>query len=122
LRDDDPSIIYPNKWDIVGGHIENDESPIEAVIREKDEEIGPIRIYDLLYLRQITLKEEFNGRMFDTRLSLFHAKTIVSIEEMCLGDEGQAINYFSLDQILNINTVPFIKEYIRQNRNELDRS
>lgn len=46
---------YPNVWDVPGGHIEDDESPAEAVVRELREELGvtirlnsvtPFRIYD----------------------------------------------------------------------------
>ena len=36
---------YPNCWDLVGGHVENDESPREAVIRECFEELG-IHVHD----------------------------------------------------------------------------
>lgn len=32
--------FYPDCWDLVGGHIEAGESPIEAVRRECEEEIG----------------------------------------------------------------------------------
>ena len=46
---------YPNVWDIPGGHIEDDETPAEAVVRELREELDvtirlnsttPFRIYD----------------------------------------------------------------------------
>jgi 8-oxo-dGTP diphosphatase len=46
---------YPNVWDIPGGHIEDDETPAEAVVRELREKLDvtirlnsttPFRIYD----------------------------------------------------------------------------
>ena len=46
---------YPNVWDIPGGHIEDHETPAEAVVRELREELDvtirlnsttPFRIYD----------------------------------------------------------------------------
>ena len=46
---------YPNVWDLPGGHIEDAETPAEAVVRELREELGvtirlnsatPFRIYD----------------------------------------------------------------------------
>lgn len=36
---------YPDCWDLVGGHVELGESPLQAVIRECLEEIG-VRIHD----------------------------------------------------------------------------
>ena len=39
LRDDDPSISYPNCWSFFGGEIEQGESPWQALQRELDEEI-----------------------------------------------------------------------------------
>lgn len=40
LRDDKPNIIYPGVWAFFGGHIEPDEDPEVAVLRELEEEIG----------------------------------------------------------------------------------
>lgn len=31
---------YPDVWDVLGGHVDEDESPQEALVRELDEEIG----------------------------------------------------------------------------------
>jgi 8-oxo-dGTP diphosphatase len=40
LRDDKPSISYPNHWTLVGGRVEEDETPEMAAHREMLEEIG----------------------------------------------------------------------------------
>jgi 8-oxo-dGTP diphosphatase len=40
LRDDIPNIRYPGHWALFGGHIEPEEAPEIAVIRELNEEIG----------------------------------------------------------------------------------
>jgi 8-oxo-dGTP diphosphatase len=39
LRDDKPTIICPNMWDLPGGHVESGESPAECIVREMLEEI-----------------------------------------------------------------------------------
>ncbi|MBW4441329.1 MAG: NUDIX hydrolase [Plectolyngbya sp. WJT66-NPBG17] len=39
LRDNIPNIAYPGHWGLFGGHIEQDESPEIAVVRELQEEI-----------------------------------------------------------------------------------
>ena len=40
LRDDDPGISFPNYWTLVGGKVEEDETPELAAHREMLEEIG----------------------------------------------------------------------------------
>lgn len=39
LRDNIPSISFPNTLDLLGGHIEEDESPEQAILREIREEL-----------------------------------------------------------------------------------
>lgn len=40
LRDDKPSIPYPNMWSLLGGMLEPGETPAECIVREIEEEIG----------------------------------------------------------------------------------
>ncbi|MCU0545200.1 MAG: NUDIX hydrolase [Oscillatoriaceae cyanobacterium Prado104] len=40
LRDDIPNIRYPGHWALFGGHLEPEETPEVAVLRELAEEIG----------------------------------------------------------------------------------
>src|SRR3972149_10379666 len=54
LRDNIPTIGHPDHWNIVGGAIEEGETPEEAALREVQEEIGfrlarvsPFRLYNI---------------------------------------------------------------------------
>jgi len=40
LRDAKPDIPFPNHWDLIGGHVEEGETPEQALVRETKEEIG----------------------------------------------------------------------------------
>jgi 8-oxo-dGTP diphosphatase len=40
LRDDNPDIPFPNHWDLFGGHLEGNENPEQALVREVKEEVG----------------------------------------------------------------------------------
>ena len=42
LRDNIPTIPHPNMWDLPGGHVEENESPEECIIREMNEELNII--------------------------------------------------------------------------------
>ena len=39
LRDNKPGIPFPNHWDLIGGHVEDGETPEEALVREVKEEL-----------------------------------------------------------------------------------
>jgi len=39
LRDNIPTIPYPGLWDVPGGHIEDNETAEECIVREMQEEI-----------------------------------------------------------------------------------
>ena len=87
LRDDKESILYPNMWDVPGGHVERDESPEQCIVREMKEEIG----MDLegFYLFSIV---EFDDRIEYT----YWKKDNPDIKKIDL-TEGQCLKWFSED-------------------------
>jgi len=85
LRDDIPTIPYPNMWDIPGGHVESNETPKECIVREMKEEMG----------LKITGFQLFSVTEFDDRLEhVFWMKSNLDIEKIDL-TEGQRLKWFS---------------------------
>ncbi|MBP1741862.1 MAG: hydrolase [Deltaproteobacteria bacterium] len=88
LRDDLPHIPYPNTWDVPGGHVEEDETPAQCIVREMKEEMG----LDLERFELFSAKE-FNDRIEHT----FWKSVDLNIEEISL-QEGQSLRWFSEEE------------------------
>ncbi len=87
LRDDKPTIPYPNHWDLLGGMVEEGESPTEAIIREVEEEVS--LILDIpTYFGEYTSDE---GDIFH----MFQAQVDVTPETLVLL-EGQRLTSIDL--------------------------
>jgi 8-oxo-dGTP diphosphatase len=85
LRDDKPSIPYPNMWDVPGGHVEDGETPEQCIVREMKEEMD-------LTLEQFALLSvmEFTDRIEYT----FWKMANLDIEGISL-HEGQQLKWFT---------------------------
>lgn len=92
LRDNIPSIPFPNCWDILGGHIEEGETPEQCIVREMQEEIGQ-NIENLQVFNMYDMKD----RMEYT----FWKKANLDISKISL-TEGQKLKWFSEEEIRNM--------------------
>ncbi len=104
LRDNNPDIPNPNKWSSIGGEIEEGESWDETLKRELREEINIIP-------KNFT----FLG-MLQTPNGLKHAIYLVQLNEtevayVKLGDEGQELRFFSLQELKDIPLTINLKIY-----------
>lgn len=89
LRDDIPSIPYPNQWDLPGGHVEPFETPRECIVREIREEMG------------MDIEPFYNFRIveFDDRNDHVFWKSIqIDTADIRL-TEGQRLKWFSRDEV-----------------------
>jgi len=93
LRHDISSVLYPGKWDILGGNVKDEETPLQCILREMKEEIEIdigkpqlFNVYDMEDRIEYTYWQERN----------------LNIEETTF-NEGQKLKWFSHDEILNLS-------------------
>lgn len=101
LRDDYPSIPFPNQWDLPGGGREGAETPFETAARELSEELGVTVTRDhLVYHRA----EDAHGPPFG-RVHFFVARWDDLVDSLIvLGDEGQAWRWFDAREFTQMAT------------------
>lgn len=77
LRDDIPGIAYPGHWAFFGGHIEPNEAPEDALLRELLEEIG-----------YVPASPSFFGYYSEDNVlrHVYHAPLTVELDRLILGE------------------------------------
>lgn len=99
-RDNIPTIRSPDCWQLVGGGIEEGETPEQGLIREVKEEVS----YDLKEFKLITKTKGSQSE------DVWVYVAFVDKNEECkfiLGpDEGQGIGWFTIDETLTIKLTP----------------
>ncbi len=94
LRDDIPTIPWPNHWDLPGGGRESDETPVACVLRELNEELGlTLTPQDLTWLRRYPSEPNYVW-FFVAECPDFDP------EEVNFGDECQEWRLASIDWFL----------------------
>jgi 8-oxo-dGTP diphosphatase len=89
LRDNNPAIPFPGKWDLPGGHPEGNETPEKTIRREIQEEMEiDLTGFDL-----------FNAYEWDDFREIIFWKKLNLIPEQITLHEGQKLAYFSRRQI-----------------------
>jgi len=85
LRDDKPGIPYRNMWDVPGGHVDNDETPEQCIVREMKEEMDlNLEEFQLFSVMEFTDRIEYT----------FWKKADLDIEKINL-HEGQKLKWFT---------------------------
>ena len=107
LRDNKSWIPFPNHWDLIGGHVEDGETPEEALIREYKEEIG-------LDLKEYKFFKEYlclEGDAFQNTKYIYSGRINLPVEKITLY-EGQYVKYFNREEIKYVKFANIIKSIV----------
>lgn len=88
LRDDKPEIPFPNHWDFFGGHLEDGETPEQALVREVREEIG-VDLKQWAFFKRYVCTE---GDAYPNIKYMYWAKIDKIAEELTLHEGQQLIS------------------------------
>lgn len=117
LRDNKPGIPFPDHWDLIGGHIEEGETPEEALVREVKEELN-IDLIDYKFYRKYTC---MSGDAYPNIKYIYSGHIDLHIDEITLL-EGDRPKFFTREEIPNVKFANILKsivmDYIRD-RNQL---
>lgn len=107
LRDNKPDIPFPNHWDLIGGHVEEGETPEEALLREVKEELD-IDLTDYTFYKKY---ECLSGDAYENIKYIYSGKINLPIEEVTLL-EGVRPQYFSKAEIPNVLFANILKSIV----------
>jgi len=107
LRDNKPGIPFPGYWDLIGGHVEDGETPEEALIREVKEELN-IDLSDYTFYKEY---ECLTGDAYENTKYVYTGKINIPIEEITLL-EGDYARYFSYSEIPDVKFANILKSIV----------
>jgi 8-oxo-dGTP diphosphatase len=92
LRDDKLTIPFPNIWDLLGGGVEENETPEQAAVRELEEEVG-VPVNEVHKVSEYVVMGKW-------LFHIFRAKIDMSVTELTL-TEGQHLQGIKLTERQN---------------------
>jgi len=107
LRDDKPSIPFPNHWDLFGGFLEEGETPEQALIREVKEELD----FDLKEYQFFKKYECLEGDALQNIKYVYIGKIDKPISELKL-QEGQGLQFFKKEEISQVKFANILKDVV----------
>ena len=110
-REDKLDIVYPNMWEALGGEIGPGKKPEEAILWKIKKEVGDILLGEVSFLDEVIINEEINKKIQQVKFAFFLGKTLVNLEDLKLKN-AQGADYFTLDEMMELNTVPNFKDFL----------
>ncbi|MAG79053.1 hypothetical protein CMI40_01610 [Candidatus Pacearchaeota archaeon] len=112
LRDNKKTIPYPNYWCTLGGHFDENETPLQALKREIKEEIE-------LEIEDKNL--EFLGITYDIRgykTYIYKSQIDKEINELVL-NEGQELKFFGFEKMINLKMPESLRKFVIENKDKI---
>jgi 8-oxo-dGTP diphosphatase len=109
LRDGKPGIPFPYHWDLFGGHIEEGETPDQALVREVKEELD----YDLKEYKFFKEYLCLEGDAYPNIKFIYSGKINLPIEDITLL-EGERLQYFSKEEIPYVKFANILKTIVME--------
>jgi 8-oxo-dGTP diphosphatase len=113
LRDNKPGIPFPNHWDLIGGHVEEGETPEEALVREFKEELD-LDLKDYIFYKKY---ECLTGDAYENIKYIYSGKINLPIEKVTLL-EGVRPQYFTRSEIPNVKFANILKSIVMEYIND----
>ena len=107
LRDNKPGIPFPRHWDLIGGHVEEGETPEESLVREVKEELD-IDLKEFRFFRKYECTE---GDAYPNVKYIYTGRINLPIEEITLL-EGDHPAYFRKDEISDLKLANILKKIL----------
>lgn len=107
LRDSRPGIPFPQHWDLFGGHVEEGETPEEALVREVREELD----YELKEFKFFKRYECYEGDAYPNIKYIYSGSFNLPLDEIKLM-EGDRPGYFSREEVPGIKFANILKEIV----------
>jgi 8-oxo-dGTP diphosphatase len=107
LRDNKPDIPFPDHWDLIGGHVEEGETPEEALVREVKEELD-IDLREYVFYKKY---ECLTGDAYENIKYIYYGRINLPIEEITLL-EGVYPKYFTREEIPHVKFANILKSIV----------
>lgn len=92
----------PDMWGLFGGHIREEEKPIEAAFREIEEELG-------LKVAKLDLFKRYDLIHINREVFIYAGQTNIALEQLKKQQtEGQGVGFFSLEELKDMKVVGYV--------------
>jgi len=110
LRDNKSTISYPGMWALIGGHLDGNETPYEALKREVKEEID----YDIKNPIFLDVVDDKVGNL----AYIYKAKIDKKLDELIL-TEGQKLGFFSFEDAIKLHMPEPLRDFLIKYKNKI---